>query len=60
MKPVGAGTVRPSSTVERPSISLPVSGIGSDIGAVELGVFAVEVTVSVGNARVLVETETLP
>lgn len=59
MKPVGAAIVRPSSTVERPSMSLPMSGIGSDVGAVELGVFSVEVKLSVGKARVLV-TETLP
>ena len=60
MKPVGADAVRPSSTVERPSMPLLMSGGDSGRSAVGLGVFAVEVTVFVGKGTVLVDTETLP
>lgn len=56
MKPVGADTVRLLSDVESSSMPLLMSGSG----AVGLGDFAVEVTVLVGKATVLVDTETLP
>jgi hypothetical protein len=60
MKPVGADAVRPSSTVERPSMSLLMLGGISGRSAVGLGVFAVEVIVFVGKGIVLVDTEMLP
>jgi hypothetical protein len=59
-KPVGAGTVRLSIDVESLSMPLLMSGNVSDIGSVGLGDFVVEVTVLVGKATVLVDTEALP